>query len=118
MTAARGLPRPAKLLSDLTGRVKKPDAGRVPSAARRGYWHGFVSVAHFIGKTGWAFIVLGSSRGEIKCRCGEMADAQDLKSWDHKKSCGFESHHRHQYAGMLINIGLLGGAEASGRGKL
>ncbi len=29
-------------------------------------------------------------------RCGEMADAQDLKSWDHKKSCGFESHHRHQ----------------------
>ena len=25
-----------------------------------------------------------------------MADAQDLKSWDHKKSCGFESHHRHQ----------------------
>ena len=30
------------------------------------------------------------------CRCGEMADAQDLKSWDRKKSCGFESHHRHQ----------------------
>ena len=28
-------------------------------------------------------------------RCGEMADAQDLKSWDRKKSCGFESHHRH-----------------------
>ena len=25
-----------------------------------------------------------------------MADAQDLKSWDRKKSCGFESHHRHQ----------------------
>jgi hypothetical protein len=24
-----------------------------------------------------------------------MADAQDLKSWDRKKSCGFESHHRH-----------------------
>src|ERR1700761_3065627 len=24
-----------------------------------------------------------------------MADAQDLKSWDLKKSCGFESHHRH-----------------------
>jgi hypothetical protein len=30
-------------------------------------------------------------------RCGEMADAQDLKSWDHKKSCGFKSHHRHQH---------------------
>jgi hypothetical protein len=30
-------------------------------------------------------------------RCGEMADAQDLKSWDHKKSCGFESRHRHQF---------------------
>ena len=29
-------------------------------------------------------------------RCGEMADAQDLKSWDLKKSCGFESRHRHQ----------------------
>ena len=29
-------------------------------------------------------------------RCGEMADAQDLKSWDRKKSCEFESHHRHQ----------------------
>jgi hypothetical protein len=25
-----------------------------------------------------------------------MADAQDLKSWDRKKSCEFESHHRHQ----------------------
>ena len=24
-----------------------------------------------------------------------MADAQDLKSWDHKKSCRFESGHRH-----------------------
>src|SRR2546421_12731150 len=30
------------------------------------------------------------------CRCGEMADAQDLKSWGRKKPCGFESHHRHQ----------------------
>src|SRR4051812_3353695 len=28
-------------------------------------------------------------------RCGEMADAQDLKSWDPKKSCRFESDHRH-----------------------
>src|SRR6266446_6817578 len=25
-----------------------------------------------------------------------MADAQDLKSWDLKKSCGFNSRHRHQ----------------------
>jgi MOSC domain-containing protein YiiM len=24
-----------------------------------------------------------------------MADAQDLKSWDSKMSCGFKSHHRH-----------------------
>jgi hypothetical protein len=30
-------------------------------------------------------------------RCGEMADAQDLKSWDRKKSCRFESDHRHQF---------------------
>ena len=27
-----------------------------------------------------------------------MADARDLKSRDHKKSCGFESHHRHQFS--------------------
>jgi hypothetical protein len=26
-----------------------------------------------------------------------MADAQDLKSWDLKQSCGFESRHRHQF---------------------
>ena len=26
-----------------------------------------------------------------------MADAQDLKSWDLKKSCGFESHHRYHF---------------------
>ena len=32
-----------------------------------------------------------------RCRCGEMADAQDLKSWDRKKSCGFKSRHRHQF---------------------
>jgi hypothetical protein len=25
-----------------------------------------------------------------------MADAQDLKSWDPKGSCGFDSHPRHQ----------------------
>ncbi len=31
-------------------------------------------------------------------QCGEMADAQDLKSWDRKKSCGFESHHWYHYA--------------------
>ena len=30
------------------------------------------------------------------CRCGEMADAQDLKSWGCKKPCRFESDHRHQ----------------------
>ena len=36
------------------------------------------------------------------CRCGEMADAQDLKSWDLKKSCGFESHHRHQSKFVLL----------------
>src|SRR2546426_69751 len=30
------------------------------------------------------------------CRCGEMADAQDLKSWGLKKPCRFESDHRHQ----------------------
>jgi hypothetical protein len=26
-----------------------------------------------------------------------MADAQDLKSWDRKKSCGFKSRHRHHF---------------------
>ena len=34
--------------------------------------------------------------GRANCRCGEMADARDLKSRDCKKSCGFESRHRHQ----------------------
>src|SRR5436190_24175906 len=36
------------------------------------------------------------ARARWNCRCGEMADAQDLKSWGLKKPCGFESHHRHQ----------------------
>jgi hypothetical protein len=27
-----------------------------------------------------------------------MADAQDLKSWVRKKTCGFESHHRHHFS--------------------
>src|SRR5213594_1722714 len=35
--------------------------------------------------------VFGVKRG----RCGEMADARDLKSRDGKTSCGFESRHRH-----------------------
>ena len=39
-------------------------------------------------------------------RCGEMADAQDLKSWDLKKSCRFESGHRHQF-----NVRRSGGSE-------
>ena len=38
-------------------------------------------------------------------RCGEMADAQDLKSWDPKKSCEFESHHRHQPALVRTSYG-------------
>src|SRR5947208_996293 len=32
-----------------------------------------------------------------------MADAQDLKSWDHKKSCGFKSRHRHQHLLLLFH---------------
>jgi hypothetical protein len=31
-----------------------------------------------------------------------MADAQDLKSWDRKTSCGFESRHRHQFDKSLV----------------
>lgn len=38
------------------------------------------------------------------CRCGEMEDAQDLKSWDRKKSCGFESRHRHQTEKPAVNF--------------
>src|SRR4026208_569762 len=38
-------------------------------------------------------------------RCGEMADAQDLKPWGRKKPCGFESHHRHQWQkGKIFNF--------------
>lgn len=32
-----------------------------------------------------------------------MADAQDLKSWDHKKSCGFESRRRHHSSSIMNN---------------
>src|SRR5581483_3480059 len=31
--------------------------------------------------------------GQSEGRVAKWADAQDLKSWDHKKSCGLESHH-------------------------
>ena len=30
-----------------------------------------------------------------KCRCGEMADAQDLKSWVRNRTCRFDPDHRH-----------------------
>ena len=30
-----------------------------------------------------------------ECRCGEMADATDLKSVFTKVECGFESRHRY-----------------------
>ena len=40
-----------------------------------------------------------------ECRCGEMADAQDLKSWDLKKSCRFESDHRHHYSPRILALG-------------
>ena len=42
-------------------------------------------------------VLAESDRALHACRCGEMADAQDLKSWGRKKPCGFESHHRHQH---------------------
>ena len=38
------------------------------------------------------------------CRCGEMADAQDLKSWGLKKPCGFESHHRHHGNSLKFQV--------------
>ncbi len=43
------------------------------------------------------------NRGNRGCRCGEMADAQDLKSWDRKKSCGFKSRHRHHCSTQLAS---------------
>ena len=30
-------------------------------------------------------------------RCGEMADAQDLKSWGRNSPCRFDPDHRHHY---------------------
>jgi hypothetical protein len=36
-----------------------------------------------------------------------MADAQDLKSWDPKKSCGFKSRHRHHNNKEIILFLLL-----------
>ena len=38
------------------------------------------------------------------CRCGEMADARDLKSRDLKKSCRFESDHRHQSLRYSVSV--------------
>ena len=33
-----------------------------------------------------------------------MADAQDLKSWDRKKSCGFKSRHRHYHLQVYLRV--------------
>ncbi len=38
-----------------------------------------------------------------------MADAQDLKSWDYKKSCGFKSRHRHQLLRRVCSNGSFPG---------
>ena len=62
-------------------------------------WRFFPSVAksfHVWRGQVRAFIYVNSRLAfSGRSRCGEMADAQDLKSWDRKKSCEFESHHRH-----------------------
>ena len=41
----------------------------------------------------WRFVLNTCLRTD--CRCGEMADATDLKSVFAKAKCGFESRHRH-----------------------
>ena len=41
-------------------------------------------------------IVLCVSTNLNICRCGEMADAQDLKSWVRNRTCRFDPDHRHQ----------------------
>jgi hypothetical protein len=43
-----------------------------------------------------------------------MADAQDLKSWDLKQSCGFKSHHRHHFLWETFSRSTLF-RDASGR---
>ena len=40
----------------------------------------------------------------------KLADAQDLKSWDPKGSCGFDSHLRHQNINDLAIVASGGGA--------
>ena len=59
----------------------------------------------------WIWQSAGKSRGQIAgeeeavrlnyafpndAGVAKLADAQDLKSWDSKESCGFDSHPRHQ----------------------
>ncbi len=47
-----------------------------------------------------------------------MADAQDLKSWDRKKSCRFESDHRHQprkLSGLPRQSGTKAGCHTSAK---
>ena len=43
-------------------------------------------------------------RAEQRAEVAELADAQDLKSWDLKGSCGFDSRPRHQgsYPAMTL----------------
>ena len=38
-----------------------------------------------------------------------MADAQDLKSWDLKQSCRFESDHRYQFPQLEFRTGCTKG---------
>ena len=45
--------------------------------------------------------------GASKCRCGEMADARDLKSRVRKRTCRFDPDHRHHKFKELYHIQLL-----------
>lgn len=45
----------------------------------------------------------GDFISRLGSRCGEMADAKDLKSFGEQSPCGFESRHRYH---LLIRRGL------------
>ena len=59
----------------------------------------FITSSNLVGASNlfYLYAYIGSWTSLISiCRCGEMADARDLKSLGGKLPCRFESGHRHQ----------------------
>ena len=55
---------------------------------------------------------------KLICRCGEMADAQDLKSWVRNRTCRFDPDHRHHIIPYFIGDFLMSVGSKSFRSKI